>query len=64
MSTDCTSLWQMLAFCSIRFFGSYKLATMRPQSSHPTLVRMFQCLRHVTSGTRELFREVAGVVSL
>ena len=25
---------------------------------------MLQCLRHVTSGTREFVREVAGVVSL
>ena len=64
MSTDCSSLWQMLAFCSIRFFGSYKLATMRPQSSHPTLLRMLQCLQYVSYGTHELFGEVAGVVSL
>ena len=58
------------ALSGIRFLETdnvvarYMLANMRLQSSHPTLVRMLQCLRHVTSGTRELFREVAGVASL
>ena len=58
------------ALSGIRFLETdnvvarYMLANMRLQSSHPTLVRMLQCLRHVTSGTRALFREVAGVASL
>ena len=58
------------ALSSIRFLKTdnvvarYTLANMRLQCSHPTLVRMLQCLRHVTSGTRALFREVAGVASL
>ena len=37
------------------FVARYKLATKRPQSSHPTLVRKLQCLRYVTNGTCELF---------